>query len=41
MQSQASMDERLRNLEQGMAGVLEAITALAAQVSISQGDKSK
>ncbi len=39
MQRHASTDERLRNLEQGMHGRFEAITALAAQVASSQGDR--
>jgi hypothetical protein len=40
MQRHASTDERLRNLEQGMHGLFEAITALAAQMASSHGDKS-
>jgi hypothetical protein len=39
MQRHASTDERLRNLEQGMHALFEAITALAAQVASSHGDK--
>lgn len=39
MRRQASTDERLRNLELGMHGLFEAITALAAQVASSKGDK--